>query len=223
METKQCTKCKEIKSLNEFYKDKYKKDGHTCGCIYCEKLTKLISYQKHKDKRQKYYLDNRDKRIQQVKIWSENNKDKVKNNGKRWREQNYFKYREKINNWRINNPDRIKEYGKRYRSKYESRDKLNNNIARKINCSLRGNKKGHHWEALVGYSLDQLMCHLESLFTDGMSWNNYGKNGWSIDHIIPISLWSFSSYEDREFKQCWTLCNLQPLWFKDNCSKNNRV
>jgi len=55
-----------------------------------------------------------------------------------------------------------------------------------------------------------------------MNWNNYGKYGWTIDHIIPISWWKFESYEDREFKQCWCLANLQPLWAHDNFSKHNR-
>jgi len=34
--TKQCTKCKQIKSLSEFYKDRYHKDGYRCACKICE-------------------------------------------------------------------------------------------------------------------------------------------------------------------------------------------
>ena len=55
--TKQCSKCKEIRHLNEFSKDKYRKDGHTCQCKICR-----ISYaQSQKGKlatrkaSQKYY------------------------------------------------------------------------------------------------------------------------------------------------------------------------
>ena len=54
-----------------------------------------------------------------------------------------------------------------------------------------------------------------------MNWENQGK--WHIDHIIPISLWQFEIHTDREFRQCWALCNLQPLWGKDNLSKNNKI
>jgi hypothetical protein len=71
-----------------------------------------------------------------------------------------------------------------------------------------------------GYILD-LMAHLESKFKDGMSWQNMGQ--WHIDHIIPVSLWEFETYTDREFKQCWSLCNLQPLWALDNLKKYNKV
>jgi len=56
-----------------------------------------------------------------------------------------------------------------------------------------------------------------------MSWNNYGYYGWHIDHIIPVSWWQFNSPEDREFKQCWALCNLQPLWRKDNQIKSDKM
>jgi hypothetical protein len=32
---KQCSKCKQIKTINEFRKDKYSKDGYTTRCKYC--------------------------------------------------------------------------------------------------------------------------------------------------------------------------------------------
>ena len=58
-------------------------------------------------------------------------------------------------------------------------------------------------------------------FKGDMNWENMGQ--WHIDHIIPISLWQFEKPEDREFKQCWALANLQPLWAGDNLRKYNRV
>ena len=64
---------------------------------------------------------------------------------------------------------------------------------------------------------------IENKFKPGMTWNNYGRNGWHIDHIIPISLWEFETPQDREFKQCWALCNLQPLWESENIAKLNKV
>jgi len=82
---------------------------------------------------------------------------------------------------------------------------------------LKGKKGGKKWKSLVDYDLKDLMVHLESLFTDGMSWDNYGK--WHVDHIIPKSYFKFTSVNDESFKQCWALKNLQPLWAKDNMSK----
>ena len=74
---------------------------------------------------------------------------------------------------------------------------------------------------LVGYTLTELMEHLESKFQPGMTWDNYGE--WHIDHIIPISYFDYSSYDDETFKICWDLNNLQPLWAKDNLIKSNKL
>ena len=57
-----------------------------------------------------------------------------------------------------------------------------------------------------------------------MTWDNYGK--WHIDHIYPISLFDkekIKNYNSQEFKDCWTLKNLQPLWAFENISKGNRI
>ena len=90
-----------------------------------------------------------------------------------------------------------------------------------INHSLKGNKNGNHWETLVNFTLQDLIAHLEKQFKPGMSWNNYGA--WHIDHKIPVSLWKFEIYTDPEFKECWALDNLQPLWALENIKKGNRI
>jgi hypothetical protein len=54
-----------------------------------------------------------------------------------------------------------------------------------------------------------------------MSWENYGK--WHIDHITPLSSFDIQNYNDENFKKCWSLENLQPLWAEDNLKKSNKV
>ena len=54
-----------------------------------------------------------------------------------------------------------------------------------------------------------------------MSWDNYGE--WHIDHILPDSSFYYVSTEDDEFKKCWALSNLQPLWAIDNLKKSNKI
>jgi hypothetical protein len=65
------------------------------------------------------------------------------------------------------------------------------------------------------------MSHLEALFTEGMTWDNYGE--WHVDHKIPMSSFQFETTDDREFKLCWCLDNLQPLWGPDNLSKGTQL
>lgn len=68
----------------------------------------------------------------------------------------------------------------------------------------------------------QLMEHLEKNFKGGMTWENYGENGWEIDHIEPDSWFRYNSFDDEEFKKAWALSNLQPMWAAQNRSKGNR-
>ncbi len=95
------------------------------------------------------------------------------------------------------------------------------NLSESIRVSLHSNKNGRKWEDVVGYNLESLKSHIGKQFREDMSWGNYGK--WHIDHIIPKSFFQYSSSDDVEFKMCWRLENLQPLWAKENIMKGNRI
>ena len=75
---------------------------------------------------------------------------------------------------------------------------------------------------MFDFTIEELKQHLESKFQEGMSWENYGKDGWHIDHIVPDSWFSYDSHEDEDFKRSWSLDNLQPLWAEDNLQKSNK-
>jgi len=59
---------------------------------------------------------------------------------------------------------------------------------------------------MLGYSADQLKSHIESLWTPGMTWDNYGE--WHIDHIIQVHTFS----KDTDVSIVNALSNLRPLW-----------
>jgi len=88
-------------------------------------------------------------------------------------------------------------------------------------CQWMGGKKGKSTWKYVDYTLKELQNHLEGLFTEGMSWDNYGWDGWWIDHIIPRD--SFDMNDSSQIKECWSLKNLQPLWKIDNITKGNSL
>lgn len=79
-------------------------------------------------------------------------------------------------------------------------------------------KKSARTEKIIGYSRDCLVRHIESKFTEGMSWDNYGE--WHIDHIKPVSAF----IREGETRPCVVnaLENLQPLWAADNLSKSSK-
>lgn len=104
-------------------------------------------------------------------------------------------------------------------------EKLNDAVRHGICMSLKGNKNGRHWEGLVGYTLIELMVHLEKQFQPGMTWDNYGleEGQWSVDHIIPRTHFVFGNNTDADFLHCWSLKNLQPLWHIDNIKKRDKI
>ncbi len=70
---------------------------------------------------------------------------------------------------------------------------------------------------LCGIDSEGLKKHLESKFSPGMSWENYGRKGWHIDHIIPCARFDVTKID--ELRACFHYTNLQPLWAFDNLSK----
>lgn len=86
--------------------------------------------------------------------------------------------------------------------------------------ALKGQKNGRKWEKMVGYSRHDLVRHLERQFVQGMSWDNMGE--WQIDHIVPKAHFSYTSEHDPEFKVCWGLTNLRPLWIEANKLKSDK-
>jgi 5-methylcytosine-specific restriction endonuclease McrA len=112
-------------------------------------------------------------------------------------------------------------YNKERQLERYKKNKVNFNFSRRMRKSLNGIKESKSWETLVDYSLEELKLHLERQFTEGMSWDNYGE--WHIDHIIPVSSFNIQTLDDENFKKCWSLENLQPLWAEQNIKKSNKI
>lgn len=81
--------------------------------------------------------------------------------------------------------------------------------------------KADHTMDLLGCSPEFFKRHIESQFQEGMSWENQGKGGWHLDHIIPCDYFDLSDPEQQ--KICFNYKNLQPLWERDNLSKSNKL
>lgn len=73
---------------------------------------------------------------------------------------------------------------------------------------------------ICGCTRSFLLSYIESLWEDGMSWDNYGFYGWHIDHIKPCA--SFDMADPSQQKQCFNYTNLQPLWMEENLRKGGR-
>ena len=100
----------------------------------------------------------------------------------------------------------VKEYNKRHEVK--ERRKLRNWIT---NALRRVSEDKVSWQDNIGCSRDEFIAHIESLFQEGMTWDNWTIDGWHLDHIKPVSKGGSNHYT-----------NLQPLWAKDNISKSDK-
>ena len=114
----------------------------------------------------------------------------------------------------------IKRSRLRIRSTPEGR--IYHRMGQSIRSALRGAKRRCRWEVILGYSRADLRRHLESQFTNGMTWQKFLAGEIHIDHITPRMMFSYSCLEDREFKKCWALSNLRPMWAHENCSSGAR-
>ena len=102
------------------------------------------------------------------------------------------------------------------RLKEDDAYRLTHNLRTRLNQALKTRPKSTSVTTLIGCSIQELAKHLEDQFEEGMSWDNWTRDGWHIDHIRPIA-----SFEDPDDPECWHYSNLQPLWGEDNLRKSD--
>lgn len=193
-----CNKCGISKQLDQYYKNKQTKDKLLPTCKICTKLISAIYQKNNPDKTKKYKSK-----------WKNKNKDKVHGYNKKWAIKNPEKRRENKRKW-----DR--------KAMLNPMHRLGNNMRRNMHHALKRKKGFRKWEHLSGYTLQDLINHIDiKLINTTMTWENYGTE-WHIDHITPKSWFKYTTSEDPLFKQCWALSNLQPKLKLDNIKKGNR-
>jgi len=198
---------------------------------YYKKNGKFI-YKKRKKYFQKYVKTK--KHIEYNKKWLKSKK------GKKWRKQ-YIKeyivsgrYNVILNKWfktkkgqnylkRRSKSKYFIEYHKKYEKKRRENPlyRFSNSLRTLIRWSLISNgysKKSHTFE-IIGLSFDDFKKWIENQFMKGMTWDNFGRKGWSIDHYIPISY----AKTKEEVMMLNNYKNLRPMWFIENISKGNNL
>jgi hypothetical protein len=117
-------------------------------------------------------------------------------------------------NYRIKNPNYNSDYQKKRRSE-DINYRLIGNLRARITNIIKNKTK--NTLNCLGLPVNEFKLYIESLFVEGMNWDNYGK--WHIDHIIPLS----SVKIEEEIYQLCHYTNLQPLWADDNLKKSNKI
>lgn len=164
------------------------------------------------------YRANRDRELAYARQYRSENRDNVLGATRRWKANNPSAVKDGWAAWYAKNG---KERDARVRS--TPRGKIDGAMSRGIYGAIKGEKGGQRWEKLVGYSLERLMAHLMKLFSPGMTWENYGRGGWHVDHKIPKAVFNYTSPKHPDFRKCWALSNLQPLWEAENIRKSDKL
>lgn len=171
--------------------------------------------EKEAENKRRSYLKNQENNKAYAAAWRLANPEKVK----AWA-ANVPKevLRARVREWKARNVEYCRKYGREYMQ--TPHGKLNNRIRARLNECLR---KGYNTKksALLGWTIPELRAHLERQFVGEMSWKNMGE--WHIDHIIPLSSFTFDGTDDPEFRRAWALTNLRPLWAQDNMQKSDKI
>lgn len=121
-------------------------------------------------------------------------------------------------------PEHYKEYMVNYFRERRANDpqfKIADILRSRLRSAMKaqGARKDASTIELTSCTPQKLIAHLESQFTEGMTWENQGE--WHIDHIRPCA--SFDLTDPEQQRQCFHWTNLQPLWGADNIAKGARL
>lgn len=227
---KKCTKCGAILDaiIGNFYKDSSKKDNLSSSCADCCRKTKSKTYKNVISPRLKTeraiaresYLQS-----EEYKQKKEESKRKDLERKRRWRDKNREKINEKAR-LSIKKPisaEKRKEYKARQYEKIMScpYKKHIHYMRVRIRDIVKssGNDINFSISKTILFSKNELINRLESMFKEGMNWDNYGRGGWHIDHIKPLA--SFDITKEEELIKAFSIENIQPMFESENLSKGS--
>ena len=205
---KKCSRCGDVKELTFFHKKKSSTDGRKSQCKICRSTETKQRYasdpETQKQRTANNYLLNPEKHKIISKNWCFKNSDRRAFTNKEWKQQN-----------------RVQEAKK-------AKDRYYSDINYKIACVLRSRfhlavkndqKTGSAVDNL-GCSIEYFKLYIESKWEPGMSWDNWARDGWHIDHKEPLSSFNLENVEQVQIVCHYT--NLQPLWAEDNLKKSDK-
>lgn len=213
-----CSQCdtKNPRTIEFFGPKKGRPDGLESYCRECHARKARIAY--HRDP---------EKRAQYKRRYLSQNRDRINAE----RRERYGDHEKKLERaWRAANRDKTREIYRRSREKRSPEQRFSHAVGNRVRevLRLRVGKDGddtaigyknESWQTAFGYTKQELCRHIERQFTSGMTWRNFGTF-WHLDHIVPLASFSYTGFDDPEFKAAWALTNLRPLEKFKNIQKH---
>lgn len=207
--SKFCSKCKELKPMEEYDKSKRYKDGKGAICKECKKGVAHARYVKYAEEYRAnsklQYVKHRVKKAEYGKRYSKENKD--------WLLEKQRAYRKKrvLEGAALNT--------RRYRE--DAIYRLHSCIRSRIHSRLKAmklNKKAKSLDVL-GCSIEALLTHLNQSFKMRYGREVNDQDKVHIDHVWPAD---FATNEQEVYELCH-YTNLQWLTQHDNATKSARL
>jgi hypothetical protein len=129
-----------------------------------------------------------------------------------------------VKRWHARNPEKRRAHHRNWRQREKNR--IGFELRKTIWQALKHRDSGRDWRSdcrlaeIIGCSKPDLIAHIAARFLPGMSWSNYGRIGWEIDHIKPCA--SFDLTQHEQVRACFHYTNLRPLWRADNLRKSRK-
>ena len=221
VESKVCSKCKEVKLLEEFYKSKDSKDGHQYKCKTCERKYYQADIEKKKEYSARYRADNSEKckvchKCKEVKLLDNFSKSKASKDGhqpkcrtcvKSYKDANVKKIKEYQAKWCADNSEEIKDYQAKYQAKYQK--------THPEKCRAKTNKRrAHKLLAIPSWLTKEDYQVMESINKEADRLTQETGVKYEVDHIHPLQGKLICGFHCPS--------NLQILTKSENCSKGNR-
>lgn len=170
IESKECTRCGEVKALSDYYNRKRGLGGKDSICKKCEADRKCSYSRDNREQlnkyRRKYELDNKERISERNKEYREKNKERIMESNKRYREEN----KDRIAAYRKGNKDIYKASNQRRRAK----KKL-------LNCTITSAQTAELISKGCALTGDASDIHLDHFIP--LAW---GHGGTIIENMIPL-------------------------------------
>lgn len=201
---RKCGRCGDTKDLSQFGIDRDKLFGRAYWCLECQASYRALpairerSSARHQERKSNPEYKRR--RREAADRYRDRHADEV-------REKNRLRATER----------RAAGLQREYDRKRRATDpayRISMNLRCRMHSLLRSASPKTGTMTLIGCTREELREHIEQQWTVGMSWGNYGMNGWHIDHIMPVA--DFDLLDEKQQRECFHYTNLRPLWADEN-------
>lgn len=211
-----------------------------CTCCIVEFAADLEHFTPHKmgkhglhpmcrscKKKKDSELRNRPDQQARQKAWRDSNKQKIAEYNADYRRAGYTST-EHVRAWTDANIEHARKMNREKVTRWRETlpwYRLKARISARLRSMLMGagSKACRSTESILGYTMPELVTHIEKQFAKGMTWDRFMAGEIHIDHIIPVASFKPGSADSPEFKACWAMSNLRPMWAKENIAKGAKV